>query len=257
MVNGQAIALATYQAQLQVAMRSYEQQPGVDPQTPDGQAALAALRQQVLDWLIDQVLINQAAQREGIVVNNAQVSGEVERIRSENPAGFAEWLAANGFSEDSFRAQVRSDLLGAAMRDRVTQEVGRKVEQLHLRHILVDSEAQARALLDQIKRGSGTFPDLAAAHSRDEGSRGNGGDIGFVPPAMLPESVAAAALAMQPGQISGPVQSASGWHLLQLVERDPARDAPPELLATLRQEAFMRWLQGERAKAEIQRFVKE
>ena len=251
-VNGQEISMATYQAQLQAAIKSYGQQPGADPQSADSQVAL---RQQVLEWLIDQTLIDQAAEREGIVVSDEQVTAAFERIRSENPDGFAEWLAENGFTEETFCAQTRSDLLGVAMRELVTRDVGGEVEQIRLRQIVVGSEAEAQDLLAQIRNGSATFEALARAHSIDEASRDNGGDLGFVPREMLPESVAQVAFAMQPGEISAPVQSRFGWHLVQVVERDPARQVPPEMLATMRQEVFMRWLERERAKAQIERYA--
>jgi parvulin-like peptidyl-prolyl isomerase len=253
-VNGQEIPMALYAAQLQAALKSYGQQPGVDP--ADGEAQ-AALRQQVLAWLIDQTLIDQAAEREGIVVDEEQVTAAFERIRNENPEGFAEWLSENGFTEETFHAQTRSDLLGVAMRELVTREVGGKVEQVHLRQIVVPSRSEAEALLEQLRGGSATFEALAQAHSTDEAGRGNGGDLGFLPREMLPESVAQAAFAMQPGEISAPVQSRFGWHVVQVVERDPAREVPPEMLATMRQEVFMRWLENERARAQIERYVVE
>lgn len=251
-VNGQEIPMATYQAQLQAAIKSYGQQPGADPQSTD---SLAALRRQVLEWLIDQTLIDQAAEREGIVVDDQQVTASFGRIRSENPEGFAEWLAENGFTEETFRAQIRSDLLGVAVREMVTRDVGGRVEQVHLRQIVVGSEAEAQGLLAQLREGNATFEALARAHSTDEASRNNGGDLGFRPREMLPESVAQVAFALQPGEISSPVQSRFGWHLLQVVERDPAREVPSEMLASMRQEVFMRWLEHERARAQIERFV--
>jgi parvulin-like peptidyl-prolyl isomerase len=254
-VNGQAIAMATYQAQLQAAIAGYGEQPEVDPESADGQAALAALRRQVLEWLIDQALIDQAARREGIAVDEDLVIAEVERIRREHPDDFAGWLATNGFTEETFRAHVRSELLGAAMCDRLTAEVGPKMEQVHLRHIVVESEAEARALLNQLRQGSATFAALARAHSIDEASRATGGDVGFVLRPMLPESLAAVAFAAEPGQLAGPVKTPLGWHVIEVVARDPARDVAPELLQAVRQEMLMRWLELERARAEIVRYV--
>ncbi len=123
-VNGQAIPKASYEAQLEMAISGYTGQPGVDANSEEGQAALGALREQVLGYLIDQVIIEQAAKREGIKVDEAQVAAEVERIRSENSEGFVAWLKANGLTEESLTAQVRSDLLSRAVRDLVTKDVG-------------------------------------------------------------------------------------------------------------------------------------
>lgn len=255
LVNGQPISMSFYQAQLQTAIASYSQQSVVDPKTPEGKAALDALREQVLDWLIDRALTDQAAAREGIQVDEAQVNAEFERIRQQKPDGFADWLKNNGFTEETFRAQIRSDLLGAAVRERVTQGLGGKVEQVQVSHILVDSEAEARAALDRLRQGSIRFEALVKQISQDEATRNNGGDLGFVPRGILPESLEAVAFSMKEGQISDPVQSPFGWHILKLVKRDPAREIAPDTLATLRQDAFMRWLEAEREKAKIETFI--
>ena len=119
-VNGQAIPMALYQAQLKSALASFPPQPGLDPQSPEVQAAL---RMQVLDMLIDQALTEQAAARMGIRVDEAQVAAEVERIRGQAAGDLAGWLEANGYTEETLAAQVRSELVGAAVRDRVTSGV--------------------------------------------------------------------------------------------------------------------------------------
>ncbi len=257
LVNGEGIAMARYEAELRIALATYTAGTGLDPSSPEGQATLKALRQQVLEWMIDRVLINQAAARAGIVIDEARVDGEVERIRGDNPDGFADWLQRNGFTEESFREQVRSDLLGAAMRERVTAGISSRLEQVHLRQIVVANEAEARGLIEKLRTGGARFEDLARAHSIDEGSRESGGDLGFVPRGILPESVERVAFGLEPGEVAGPIHSALGWHLIQLVERDAAREVPPEILETLRQEAFMRWLEQERERAQVLRYVME
>ncbi len=250
-VNGQAIPVALYRAQLEVAVTGFAQ-PGLSPQSPD---VLAALREQVLQMLIDQVLVDQAAARMGIAVDDAEVDAEVQRVRGEAGGDFAGWLQANGYSEETFRAQVRSDLLGAAVRERVTAGVAATAEQVRLRQVLVEREDEARALADQIRQGQATLEELARARSLDQASRESGGDLGYLPRGILPPAVEQMAFALAPGETSDPVQSPLGWHILQLEARDVAREIPPDMLNTLRQQAFMRWLEGERAQATIERFV--
>lgn len=251
MVNGRAIAYDLFEAQLQAAVASFAQ-PGLDANAADVQAALRA---QVLELLIDQSLVDQAAERMGIVVDDAQVAAEVEHIRGQAAGSFSDWLQANGYTEETFRAQVRSDLLGAAVRDRVTQGVAARAEQVHLRQILVAEEAQARALADQLRESPSGFEALAREHSLDESSRDSGGDLGYLPRGILPPSVEEVAFALEPGEVSEPVPSHLGWHILRLEARDPARDIPPEMLGALRHQAFLQWLDEERAGAAIERFI--
>ncbi len=250
-VNGRVITQAVFEAQASAAIEAYRQQTGGD----DGQVAEQAIRAQVLDLLIDQVLVEQAAAREGVTVDDAQVDAQVEQARAQNPDGFPAWLAANGLTEDTFRAQTRANLLAAAMRERVSAEVGKTVEQVHLRQIVVQTEAEAREILQQVQSGSATFEDLAGEHSLEEAGRANGGDIGFVPRGVLAQSLEEVAFGLEPGQIAGPIEGRSGWHVIKLVERDPAREVPPEMLITLQQEMFARWLQEERAHADIGKYV--
>jgi parvulin-like peptidyl-prolyl isomerase len=254
-VNGQLISMAVFNAQAEAAVRAYYQQPGNSPDAEGAEAAEQALRSQVLELLIDQVLIEQAAAGEGIAVDESQVTAEVESVRAQDPDGFAGWLAANGFTEESFHAQVRADLLAAAVREHVAGTVVSPAEQVHLRQVVVGTRAEAEELIGQIQAGTATVEDLAQAHSLDEASRDQGGDIGFAPRGVLPLAVEEVAFGLQPGDVAGPIESAAGWYLIQLVERDPAREVAPEVLAGLQQQSFARWLAGERAKAQIDRYV--
>ncbi len=81
-------------------------------------------------------------------------------------------------------------------------------------------EAQAR-----VKKGE-DFAKVAAVLSDDENTKARGGDLGFVSEGLFDEAFAKAALALEPGQVSEPVRSASGWHLVKAEEVVPARQIP-------------------------------
>ncbi len=99
--------------------------------------------------------------------------------------------------------------------------------QTHARHILIEgdseaSKAEAQKLLAQI-RGGASFEELAKAHSQDKGSAVRGGDLGTFPEGkMVPEFDAALKELKNPGDISEPVKTKFGWHLIELVERTAA-----------------------------------
>ena len=71
----------------------------------------------------------------------------------------------------------------------------------------------------QIENGEATFEDLAAKHSEDPGSARRGGNLGFVSRGNLVPEYEAAAMSMKPGEISDPVKSQFGYHMIQLIER--------------------------------------
>lgn len=93
-----------------------------------------------------------------------------------------------------------------------------KGQEYHLRHILVNSEAQATKLIAQMQAG-GSFQSLAKKYSKDPGSATKGGDLGWMPlDSWVPEFKDAAAV-LQPKQISStPVKTQFGYHIIQLVE---------------------------------------
>lgn len=89
-------------------------------------------------------------------------------------------------------------------------------------------EAEAHRLRQEIVEGGADFADMAAAISEDEVSAQNGGELGaFGRGAMVPE-FEAAAFALQPGEVSQPVRTAYGWHLIETQEILPPDDESPE-----------------------------
>ncbi|MCO6417193.1 peptidylprolyl isomerase [Siccirubricoccus sp. KC 17139] len=98
-------------------------------------------------------------------------------------------------------------------------------EEVHARHILLASEADARAALAEVNRPGADFAEVARRRSRDPGAR-DGGDLGFFKKADMVPEFADAAFALQPGQItSAPVRSPFGWHVIKVEGR--RRAAPP------------------------------
>lgn len=131
-------------------------------------------------------------------------------------------------------------------------------ERVRARHILVATEEEAKAVREAIDAG-GSFEDLAKEKSTDPGSGANGGDLGwFTKEEMVPE-FADAAFALEPGQISDPVKSDFGWHVIRLEEKrnKPGFDEVEvelfEMLARQRQRDIIMSL---REGAEIERLYK-
>src|SRR5579872_779878 len=118
-------------------------------------------------------------------------------------------------------------LLGSVAKSAATEEAERKVydeaakaqppqEEIHARHILVPTEEEAKAALARIKGGE-DFAKVATEISKDPGAEG--GDLGwFTKDKMVPE-FADAAFKLQPGQISDPVKTQFGWHIIKVEER--------------------------------------
>lgn len=250
LVNGQPITLAAFQRRL------YEEEQrlaevGVVP------ADRAAFEQSVLNSLIDQVLIEQAAAVQGLQVTaeelDAEIALNIEVAGGE--AAWQTWLAENTMTPETFRQSLYEALLTAKIRDQVIAAVPESVEQAHARHILVSTEDEARQIYEQLQGGA-DFAALALQHSRDVSTRDLGGDLGWFTREQLTEPVVAeAAFTLPIGQISEPVASRLGYHIIQTLERVADRPLDEAARASLFELTFERWRQSLWEKAVVERFV--
>jgi foldase protein PrsA len=254
LVNDQPVELEAYEQQVALAVESLSQQQDLTPDSEEGELALAQLRRQILDAMIDQLLIEQAATKAGIVIADEQVDVEMSRLIGDDVAKFEEWLTANGLTRDDFRTQLRQQLVTAAFQEQVVGPEVPHVEQAHARHILVETESEAMDILLRLRSGE-SFAELARQYSQDQGSSESGGDLGFFPRGVMPIQVEAVAFALAPGQRSGIVKTDFGYHVIEVLERDPSREIPEEMLPVWRQNMFMRWLEAERATAKIEYLI--
>ena len=116
--------------------------------------------------------------------------------------------------------EAKTAVTDAALRkvyDQAVKEMG-KEEEVHARHILLETEDEAKAVAAELKKG-GDFEKLAKAKSKDPGSKSDGGDLGFFTRERMVEPFAETAFKLDAGQISDPVKTQFGWHVIQLEEK--------------------------------------
>lgn len=255
LVNGEQIPMAAYEQQVALYEASMVS-AGQDLTTSEGQEAMAQGRQWVLDLMIEQKLIEHAAAREGIVVGDEEVDTTIQALREEiGNEDFDAWLAQEDLSLEQMRERLRSDMVATQMANRIAESVPARAEHVHARHILVDTEEEARRILGQLQAGA-DFVTMAQTYSQDASTRDVGGDLGFFPRGVLTSAeVEQAALALQPGQLSDVVQSELGYHIVQVVDRNPDQEISPEDLRLLKDQAVRSWLDELRTSADIQVFV--
>ena len=97
--------------------------------------------------------------------------------------------------------------------------------EFHARHILVDDEATAKQIAERAKKGE-DFIALSKEFSKDPGSAADGGDLGWFTQDKMVKEFSEAASKLEPGQISDPVKSQFGWHVIKL-EGKRTKPAPP------------------------------
>jgi len=224
----------------------------------EGQAQLSQIRQNVLNGLIEQALIEQAAAELGITVTNEELEAAVQKsiAQGQGPESFDQWLAENNMTMEEFRATQRSQLIANKMIEYITTPVPTTAEQVHARHILTSDPAKAQALLNELRAGA-NFAALAQRESEDLSTAANGGDLGWFPRGvpLMPPEVVEAAFALQPGEISDVVQSEQGYHLIKVEAREANRPLTPEMLLYVRRRAFEEWLAEQWKKAVIEQYI--
>lgn len=213
-------------------------------------------RQQVLNQMIEDVLVRQLAASQGIVVPEDQIDAEINGMIAEYGEEYVEnWLAANGLTREEFREKIHIALIWNEFLPTVLEAVPTTAEHVHARHILVNSQSEAATVLQRIQAGE-DFAAIAAEVSTDATTRDRGGDLGWFPRGgLLVPEVEEAAFSMEPGQTSGVIASAWGYHVVQTLEFDPAREVDPETQQRLRQQAIDQWRAQLRANADIQQFL--
>lgn len=218
---------------------------------------LTRLRRESMDLMIEQELLRQAADEQGIEITDAEVDAAVTEISEpfETPQAFARRLETEGFSEDGYREHVRRMLAASKYLDGIRASVATVSdaelevyyrdnqqrltlpEQVRARHILLtwkpmgtrDDRAAIREQMAPIlarARAGEDFAALAHAYSEDSATAANGGDTGFFYRGQMVPAFEEAAFALQPGDISDMVESPFGVHILRLEERQPARLLP-------------------------------
>ncbi len=162
-------------------------------------------------------------------------------------------LARFGVTEKDYRSLFELQLLREKLREAITADVPTTEEQVWARHILVADEATAKDVIARLKSGE-DFATLAIQLSQDTGSAANGGDLGwFGKGAMVPEFEQAAFALKNPGDISDPVQSQFGYHIIQLIAKQD-RPLSADQVNQAKDKAFSDWLTKARDEYGVETF---
>lgn len=205
-----------------------------------GQPASPELRDRARTMLIDRELLLQEANKRGITQRD-DVQEQLEQAKLNVLAGavFEDYVRTNGASDDELRKQY------------------------HARHILVEKEADAKALIAKIKGGA-KFEDVAKASSKDTGSAVNGGDLDWANSTSYVPEFSAAMTGLKKGQMTDTlVKTQFGWHIIELVDTRDAKipsfeEVKPQLQQMLmgdqawQREQFQAMMKSIKEKAKIQ-----
>jgi len=212
------------------------------------QAPIEAVYPQLLDYVITGQLLLTEAKRANLS-EDPEVKSEM-RLAQDN-------ILEQTYIERKVAAAVTDDAVKARYEEMIKAAPGK--EEVHARHILLESEADAKQVIADLKGGA-KFEDIAKAKSKDPSASQNGGDLGFFAKDEMVPEFSAAAFALKDGEVSSePVKTQFGWHVIQVIER---RTAPPPTLEEskstiedqLRKQAAQKVIEDLEKDASITRF---
>lgn len=219
----------------------------------NGVSALAqTVSDQVINTLIEQRIIEQAAVELNVAVTAEDVDAEINALK-DLTADWNAWLTDNGYTEPEFRDAIRSNLLTQRVREAVLAQTGdvTTIRTVSARHILVATREEAEAVMQRLNNGE-TFESLAAEVSRDVTTRDTGGNLGFFTrDDLTTPQLADLAFTLDAGEMAGPVETVLGWHIVQTLEfaEEPVASGSEALALEQR---FAQWLAERRQSAAIE-----
>lgn len=152
-------------------------------------------------------------------------------------------------TEDDLRWMIEADIYQEKLIKALTDALETEEEQAWARHILVADEETALEVIERIKNGE-DFITLAQELSTDTGSAPLGGDLGWFGHEQMVAAFDLAVFELEIGEISAPVESNFGWHVIQLLGRE-VRSISEQRLATLKEQTFQNWVTEQRAISEV------
>lgn len=205
------VAYENYLFELRHYIHYYQHQQKVDFTSRSGQQQLAAFRKVALDSVVNDSYVKDLAAQNKITVSEQELNNEIELLRSQNRLGSSDAVFQDvlkefwGWSINDFKRELKSQLL--------SQKVVSALDE--------DTHSRAQNVLNQLNNG-GDFSALAKQFSDDVGTKESGGD--YITPIDktnrdLPPKTVDALLKLEPGQVSGIIETPLGLEILKVREK--------------------------------------
>jgi peptidyl-prolyl cis-trans isomerase C len=218
----------------------------VRSQIAQGRPDTPELRKTIREELINREILAQEAQKKGLD-KQPDVAAQLEFTRQEVlfNAYLRDYLKANPITEDAMKKEF----------ERVKTQLPAKEYKAH--HILVDKEDDAKGLIAKIKKGA-SFEKLASENSKDQGSKGKGGELDWSPSERYVKPFGDALAKLKKGQMTDPpVQTQFGWHIIRLDDERATKvpvyeEVKPQLTQMMQTQTIQKLVADLRAKAKVE-----
>jgi len=201
------------------------------------QSTILSFKKNILEQLIDYELFYQQAQKEKVKISNDKINLEIDKIKDNfsTPEEFDEALKANNITLVRLKEDIKRQLMINSILEETKNQISItddelleyynenkeslfEPEQVHARHILVETEEEANNLLLQLKEGLTDFAEMAKEKSVGP-SAPSGGDLGFFARGQMVKEFEDAAFSLEPSEISEVVHTQFGYHIIKCEEK--------------------------------------
>lgn len=235
-VNDKVITEDEYNKSVDYYKNMVEQQMGVgtwEKVRTGGQTWKSYYEDKILNEMIVNMLLLDAAQKENTAVSEEEIAAEIDnyKVYFNSDEEYLQFLTDNNLSEDFLREEIKEYLLinnyavskieGLKPTDEELNTLFNDLkmnEKVRASHILVDTEDEAKAVIDRINKGE-NFEDLAKELSKDTGNKDNGGDLDYFAYTDMVQPFSDAAFAMEIGELSAPVKTDYGYHVIKVTDK--------------------------------------
>lgn len=240
------------------------------------EATLKQYGSTVLDTLISNKVIQLEAEKEGITVSDDEIQEEIDQLIEMygGEEAFQQVIASNNIDEDGLEDDIETyeltSKLMALTIDITDEEITtyyeenkesyNQAEEVEASHILVEDETTAKEVLEKLK-ADGDFAELAMEYSTDTASSADGGNLGSFGKGEMVTEFEDAAFAMGVDEISEPIQSEHGYHIIKVTGKTEAKEVTLEdvkdevyntLLETRINEEYSAWITEKMSEYEIE-----
>lgn len=289
LVNGVAISMEQYTKELNIQIDRVSRQGG---QVTDDQ--LAALKNDILDSLIEREVLYQQSQKDGIQITDQTIDDQLAAIKKRfpNETEYKNALSKMNLSEEEVKAQIKR---GLSIKELIDRQVTSKVvitdeeskayydknpqrfkqpEQIKASHILIKvdakadeaKKAEARQKIEEVQqklKDGGDFAALAKEYSEGPSSA-KGGDLGYFRRGQMVKPFEEAALALKPNEVSDVVETRFGYHLIKVYDNKPEQtlayaDVKDKIIQRLKQEKIekeaVQYVDKLKKDAKLEKFI--
>ena len=206
--------------------------------------------ERVLNDLIDQMLLTQAAEVSGFTLTDEELNARVEALTVDvgGQENLSTWLSSHGYTREAFLSSLRKSISAGWMRDQIIASVPSTAEQVHAQQILLYNRETAEDVQSKLSAGA-DFGEMASAYD----PKTNGELFWFPRDYLLEQSIEDAAFSLEISVPSEIIETEVGFHIIMVLEKVEDRPLSPDALLRLQENALSEWLQKAREASKIER----